>query len=322
MNGGTHTLTYSHKDIFERVMLFEFDRMEFGPFSGSSPNVDWRVTDMNRDFKAFPTYPSHLIVPNGITDEELIGVAAFRSFRRIPAIVWRSRETGCIISRSSQPEIGWFGWRSSVDEKMISEITASSSASKLLILDARSYAAAVANRAKGGGCECNEYYPSAEVQFMGLANIHSIRKSFQSIRYLCQFPSSDPSNWSNQIDSSRWLHHISGLIKSSLLVVNAVRLENKSVLVHCSDGWDRTPQITALSQLLLDSFYRSTKGFLLLIQKEWLEFGHKFYDRGSIIDDPNERCPVFLQWMDCVHQIVKQFPSAFEFNMQFLVSID
>lgn len=25
---------------------------------------------------------------------------------------------------------------------------------KLLILDARSYAAAVANRAKGGGCEC------------------------------------------------------------------------------------------------------------------------------------------------------------------------
>ena len=317
-NGGA----FNHKEVFDNVLLYEFERMEFGPVSceETEATVNWRMTDMNRDFKAFPTYPSHLIVPKGMPDEELSQVASFRSFRRIPAIVWRSRDTGCIIARSSQPEIGWFGWRSGVDEKMISEITVSSSATKLLILDARSYAAAVANRAKGGGCECNEYYPTAEVQFMGLANIHSIRKSFQCIRYLCQFPSYDPSNWSNQIDSSRWLHHISGLIKSSLLVVNAVRLENKSVLVHCSDGWDRTPQITALAQLLLDPFYRSTKGFLCLIQKEWLEFGHKFYDRGSIIDDPNERCPVFLQWIDCVHQIVKQFPSAFEFNMQLLVS--
>lgn len=32
---------------------------------------------------------------------------------------------------------------------------------KLLILDARSYAAAVANRAKGGGCEC----PGTSFQF-------------------------------------------------------------------------------------------------------------------------------------------------------------
>ncbi|PKU28015.1 hypothetical protein llap_21681 [Limosa lapponica baueri] len=56
---------------------------------------------------------------------------------------------------------------------------------KLLILDARSYAAAVANRAKGGGCECPEYYPNCEVVFMGMANIHSIRKSFQSLRLLC-----------------------------------------------------------------------------------------------------------------------------------------
>lgn len=59
-------------------------------------------------------------------------------------------------------------------------------ASKLLIIDARSYTAAMANRAKGGGCECAEYYQSCEVQFMNLANIHSIRKSFQSIRSVCE----------------------------------------------------------------------------------------------------------------------------------------
>lgn len=30
-----------------------------------------------------------------------------------------------------------------------------------------------------------EYYPNCKIQFMGLANIHSIRKSFQSLQELC-----------------------------------------------------------------------------------------------------------------------------------------
>ena len=48
-------------------------------------------------------------------------------------------------------------------------------AKQVLIIDARSYAAAVGNRARGGGVECPEYYPNSEILFMNLANIHSIR---------------------------------------------------------------------------------------------------------------------------------------------------
>ena len=36
--------------------------------------------------------------------------------------------------------------------------------------------------------ECPEYYPNTEILFMNLANIHSIRKSFQALRLLCNTP--------------------------------------------------------------------------------------------------------------------------------------
>lgn len=52
-----------------------------------------------------------------------------------------------------------------------------------------------------------------------------------------------------------------------------------SALVHCSDGWDRTSQLCALAQLQLDPFYRTFEGFKVLIQKDWLGFGHMFRDR-------------------------------------------
>lgn len=67
----------------------------------------------------------------------------------------------------------------------------------------------------------------------------------------------------------------------------------------------------------------SEQGFQVLVEREWLDFGHKFADRcgqGVGSDDANERCPVFLQWLDCLHQLIRQFPTTFEFNLTFLVS--
>jgi hypothetical protein len=53
------------------------------------------------------------------------------------------------------------------------------------------------------------------------------------------------------------------------------------VVVHCSDGWDRTSQIVALAQIMLDPYYRTIEGFIVLIEKDWLSFGHQFALRSG-----------------------------------------
>ena len=49
------------------------------------------------------------------------------------------------------------------------------------------------------------------------------------------------------------------------MLVQALCEEGKSVLVHCSDGWDRTAQSCALTSLLIDSHYRTLHGFMVRV---------------------------------------------------------
>lgn len=74
--------------------------------------------------------------------------------------------------------------------------------------------------------------------------------------------------------------------------------------------------------ILLDSFHRTAKGFAILIEKEFLSFGHQFGTRSGIIpkkEDSDQASPVFIQFLDCVYQLTIQFPEAFEFNESFLL---
>ena len=54
---------------------------------------------------------------------------------------------------------------------------------------------------------------------------------------------------------------VSGLM--SVCLFQAVTVEGASVLVHCSDGWDRTAQVCSLGALLMDPYYRTIKGFMV-----------------------------------------------------------
>jgi len=91
------------------------------------------------------------------------------------------------------------------------------------------------------------------------------------------------------------------------------------VLVHCSDGWDRTSLLTSLSQLCLDAYSRTIEGFIVLVEKEWMSFGHRFLDRLGHGHFSQECSPIFLQFLDAVWQLVRQFPTHFQFDQRLLL---
>ena len=70
--------------------------------------------------------------------------------------------------------------------------------------------------------------------------------------------------------------------------------------------------------------YRTIEGFQLLIDKEWLAFGHKFGQRHGHMDrnaDDQQRAQIFLLFIDAVWQLTQQFPCSFEFNSEFLLDL-
>jgi len=125
--------------------------------------------------------------------------------------------------------------------------------------------------------------------------------------------------------SAVWLKHVGSVLAAARSVVDAVRRRRKSVLVHCSDGWDRTPQVVSLACLLLDPYYRTIAGFGVLVEKEWLSFGHCFAERFGHgkhkLKYTQRLSPIFAQWLDCVWQVTEQLPHHFEFDGRLLLSL-
>lgn len=310
------------------------------------------------------------------------------------------------ITRASQPMVGFKNARSIQDEKLIEAIfhshslhtgpqptsvsmSASSSASQQhvpspsasvadlpivygatatnVIIDARPTTNAMANTVKGAGTENMENYKGGRKVYLGIDNIHVMRSSINLVTEALRESSisGDPVA-RDLLRKSGWLRHLSAIIDGATLIARTVHVANSHVLIHCSDGWDRTSQLSALSQICLDPYYRTLEGFAVLTEKDWASFGHKFAERSGIVvagkemvafgepsakpeDDLEpvgqmgggaawvssfqkqlhfggggrshaykESSPVFHQYLDCIYQLLRQFPRRFQFNEVYL----
>jgi myotubularin-related protein 1/2 len=317
--------------------LSEFSRM------GVLDSNLWRQCTANSEYKLCNTYPQLLFAPKSIGDEEMHIVSNFRSGHRLPVLCWADQNSGVTMWRSSQPKAGVSG-SCMQDEKLLDLLAKSSLTTRpnatgfskhptireplLHIVDLRSRASAMANRAAGAGYESQTNYPNTRLEFYNIPNIHGVRDSLRGLAQITLNPSANASNdltFSKQVDDTMWLTNLRLVLKASWESA-AFLSRGYPVLVHCSHGWDRTAQVCAIAQLLLDPFYRTIDGFKILVEKEWIGFGHPFQIRCCHSQDKQTRqeeqvSPIILQFIDAVWQIQRQHCQYFEFNSRYLLTI-
>jgi myotubularin-related protein 6/7/8 len=240
-----------------------------------------------------PSYGRWFAVPKNISDTVLLHAARFRAHGRLPILSYLHDNQAAII-RSSQPLAGLTKRRSVQDERLVNTGSANG---KLLIVDARPTASVLANALQGNGSECVEHYgQDVRKEHLSLPNMHAVREMALA---------------SVSGDIEPWNKGLTRLIEGAMIIADAIK-DGTTVLVHCSDGWDRTSQLVCLAMLILDpTHFGKEANFRLMIYREWLLAGHKFASRHAHLVPVDcdfekmdgEFAPIFMQFMHAVKRL-------------------
>jgi hypothetical protein len=211
-------------------------------------DLDWRLSELNSNYTLCPTYPSVLVFPGTLQEEDVLGAASDRSIGRLPTLVWLHPDTKAPLCRAAQPLSGMSGNSIEADKRMCVAIKQSCPTGlPLRIADARPKLNANANAVQGKGFENVTFLggPSvASIVFMDIDNIHVVRHSLAKLRESLHIGSSGTTETGaggeaadgSTVHSSKWTGHISSILRGATGVADSLMLGHP-VLVHCSDGW-------------------------------------------------------------------------------------
>ncbi len=124
----------------------------------------------------------------------------------------------------------------------------------------------------------------------------------------------------SEVLNSKWYHYVARCLGACLQLRNCL-LAQRPLLLRCDSGRDKSLLLAALLQVVLDPYYRTLAGFEALVMRVFVHLGHPFASRLGERQEGREKSPVFLQFLDCVSQLVAQNETSFEYNSKYLGSL-
>ncbi|KAM4748983.1 myotubularin-related protein 10 [Rhinophrynus dorsalis] len=153
-----------------------------------------------------------------------------------------------------------------------------------------------------------------------LPGIQEIQAAFSKLKQLCVNEPFDETEekWLSSLENTRWLEFVRMFLRQAAELVYVLDCRRRSVVLQEEEGRDLSCVVGSLVQLMLDPYFRTIVGFQSLIQKEWVMAGYPFLDRCNHLKKSEKESPLFVLFLDCVWQLLEQYPAAFQFTETYL----
>ncbi|XP_068000103.1 myotubularin-related protein 10 isoform X1 [Melanerpes formicivorus] len=251
---------------------------------------EWRVCSVNEGYMISTCLPEYFVVPSSLADQDLKLYSYSFIGRRMPLWSWNHPNGSALVRMAHIKDVLQ---QRRIDQRICNAIT-------------RSHPL----RSDVYKSDLDKCLPS----------IQEIQAAHIKLKQLCvnePFEETE-EKWLSSLENTRWLEYIRSFLRHSAELVYMMECKHVSVVLQEEEGRDLSCLAASLIQVMLDPYFRTIVGFQSLIQKEWVMAGYQFLDRCNHLKRSDKESPLFLMFLDCVWQLLEQYPAAFEFSEVYL----
>uniref|UniRef100_A0ACB8EP61 Myotubularin- protein 12 n=1 Tax=Sphaerodactylus townsendi TaxID=933632 RepID=A0ACB8EP61_9SAUR len=257
-------------------------------------NLKFKAVSANQDYKVSKKLPPYFVVPMAVSEESLLQYQG----KGVPIWCWSCHNGASLLKMSSFPK----------------EQDDSTSQMQKIFLE---------------GMYKTVHKPPYEAMKIddlpsSLPSLQDIQTAYTRFKQLFLVDNSSDFwdtdvKWFSLLESTNWQEITRRYLRKAIEVIDWLEAQNTNVLLVEENTSDMCCVIASLVQIMMDPFCRTKLGFQSLVQKEWIMGGHPFLNRcNHLHQTEKEEAPVFLLFLDCVWQLVQQYPPAFEFTETYL----
>lgn len=261
---------------------------------------DVRVTRANEVWQVSPSLPRQFVIPGHVTDALLTRVADTCTGNRPPVWIWGHRGGSLYI----QPEFGIVP-----SPKLDSLIQDYFKSDSMKVIDPRDHLPKLS---------------ALEESYTAMLDLHCVDTEKEM--------KERDDHYFSSLESAGWLSALGACLRLAEHTAEDV-VKGKTVVMKDEDGRTLSILVSSLVMVMMSGEFRTRKGLERLILSNWVNLGFKFSKHhvltapsssSSVTDAKSSKvslCPLFLLFLDCVHQLCSQFPAHFEFRTTYLIAV-